>query len=370
MMHGKDRISSMQSTYMSQDADTLRAKLDTLLRIAKNNEQKQANFQDYELALLNSSGIQELFAIILQQHRERFQLSEVTLLLLDPEYEFQRLLDINPELTKWREHLIFTDSEKMISQYFSVQKKPRLSPFSAHSHQVLFPNSNNIQSVAILPLIRQNRFIGCLNLGSRSPSRFRHDMGTQFLQHLAAVMSACIENARLQENIEQTGLLDPLTGINNRRFFDQRVEEEVMLAHRHGKPLACLFIDLDHFKRVNDNYGHQAGDSVLKRIAELLDDAMRTSDVLARYGGEEFVILLADTPKEVAYDIAERIRKTIHDQPFIIGPKKTLDLTTSIGLSVLSRDSQIKTSRDLIKAADQAVYAAKVSGRNRVHYAN
>lgn len=360
----------MQSTSMPQDVETLKAKLDALIRIAKNNEQKQANFQDYELALLNSSGLHELFSIILQQHRERFQLSEVTLLLLDPEYEFQRLLDASPKLAQWKEHLIFTDSEKIISQYFTVLKKPRLSPYSEHTHHALFPSSSSVQSVAILPLVRQNKFIGCLNLGSRSPSRFRHDMGTQFLQHLAAVMSACLENARLQENIKQTGLLDPLTGINNRRFFDQRVEEEVMLAHRHGTPLSCLFIDLDHFKSINDTHGHQAGDSVLKRTAELLDDAMRTSDVLARYGGEEFVILLASTEKDVAYDIAERIRTTIQNYPFIISPSKTLDLSASIGLSILSRETNIKTSRDLIKAADQAVYAAKVSGRNRVHYAN
>lgn len=359
----------MQSTYMSQDVELLRAKLDALIRVAKNNEQKQANFQDYELALLNSSGLHELLAIILKQHKERFQLSDVTLLLLDPEYEFQRLLGTNPKLSQWKEHLLFTDSEKMIRQYFTVQRKPRLSSYSEHTHQALFPNSSALQSVAILPLVRQNKFIGCLNLGSRNPERFQHDMGTQFLQHLAAVMSACIENARLQENIKQTGLLDPLTGINNRRFFDQRVEEEVMLAHRHGTPLCCLFLDLDHFKSINDTHGHQAGDSVLKRTAEILGDIMRTSDVLARYGGEEFITLLASTQREVAYDIAERIRKRIESHPFLVSPSKTLNVTTSIGLAVMSPDNTIKTSSDLIKAADQAVYAAKISGRNRVHHA-
>lgn len=361
----------MQSTQMPQDVEILRAKLDALIRVAKNNEQKQANFQDYELSLLNCSGLHELLSIILQQHRERFQLSEVTLLLLDPEYEFQRLLDSSPKLSNWKEHLLFTDNEKMISQYFSVIRKPRLSSYSEHTHQALFPDSKaSLHSVALLPLIRQNKFIGCLNLGSRSPNRFQQDMGTQFLQHLAAVISACIENARLQENIKQIGLLDPLTGINNRRFFDQRVDEEVMLAHRHGTSLCCLFLDLDHFKTINDTHGHQAGDSVLKRTAELLTEIMRTSDVLARYGGEEFVILLANTNHDIAYEIAERIRKTIESQSFAVGPSKKLNVTTSIGLSILSRGNAIKTSRDLIKAADQAVYAAKVSGRNRVHYIN
>ena len=351
---------------MSQNSEALQAKLDALLRMAKNNERKQTNFQEYELSLLNSSGLLDLLSIILEQHRDYFQLSEVTLLLRDPEYEFQRLLD-STQLELWKSRLLFTDNEQLISQYFSLRRKPRLSNFSAHSHQRLFPSNHNLKSVALLPLIRYNKLIGCLNLGSRSPERFQADMGTQFLQHLAAIISTCIDNARLQENIKQVGLMDPLTGVNNRRFFDQRVEEEVTLALRNNSPLSCLFIDLDHFKNVNDTHGHQAGDAVLKQAANIFSDIMRTSDVLARYGGEEFVILLADTDRKTAFDIAERIRKSIAETAFDIGTSNPLTVTLSIGLTTMEQHSTIKTSQQLINAADQAVYAAKVSGRNRVH---
>ncbi|MCL4129180.1 UNVERIFIED_CONTAM: hypothetical protein GTU68_031757 [Idotea baltica] len=195
-------------------------------------------------------------------------------------------------------------------------------------------------------------------------------MGTQFLQHLSAVISACIENARLQENIKLVGLLDPLTGINNRRFFDQRIEEEVTLSHRNKTPLSCLFIDLDHFKKINDEHGHQAGDIVLKEVANVLADAMRGSDVLARYGGEEFVILLANTDRNASYEIAERIRKKIENTAFEVTQTDTLSVTMSIGLAVLEQESVIKTTQQLLSAADQAVYAAKVAGRNRVHHAS
>jgi len=364
-----DRISYSQGAKMPQDVEIIQAQLDSLLRIAKKNEQKQVNFQEYELNLLNSSGLVDLLTIILEEHRDRFQLTDVTLLLLDTEYEFQRLLDNIQKPSTWQDRLLFTDSEHSISQYFAIVRKPRLSAFSAHLHQRLFPNNTKLQSVAILPVVRQNEVIGSLNLGSRKSDRFQSNMGTLFLQHLAAVVSACIENARLQENIKQVGLRDPLTSVNNRRFFDQRIEEEVTLAQRNNTPLSCLFLDLDYFKRINDNHGHQAGDIVLKQAAHIFNEIMRTSDVLARYGGEEFVILLADTNSKIAFDIAERIRNTIADTDFDISSSESLNITLSIGLTTLGENPTIKTSQQLINAADQAVYAAKVSGRNRVHLA-
>ncbi|MDH5592026.1 MAG: DUF484 family protein, partial [Gammaproteobacteria bacterium] len=359
-----DKISYSQSSPMPQDVEILQAKLDTLIRIAKNNERKQTNFQEYELNLLNSSGLFDLLSIILEQHQDRFQLSKVTLLLLDPEYEFQRLLDSSSPPTAWQDSLLFTDNEQAISQYFTVLRKPRLSAFSTEQHQPLFPDNTELHSVALLPLVRQNKLIGSLNLGSRNPDRFQSNMATQFLQHLAAVISACIENARLQENIKQVGLRDPLTDINNRRFFDQRIDEETNKALRNQQPLSCLFIDLDHFKQINDTHGHQAGDSVLKRVAQLLNEAMRTSDVLARYGGEEFVILLADTDAKSAYDIAERLRQTTANTDFDIDSSTSLKITMSIGLATMKANTEITTSQQLIDAADQAVYAAKIAGRN------
>jgi len=354
---------------MPPNSELLQAKLDALLRIAKNNDQKQRNFQEYELSLLNSSGLFNLLSIILERHLEQFQLTEVTLLLLDPEYEFQRLLNVESLPDSWQGRLLFTDRERDLQDNYKVRFKPSLAAYSSKLHHALFPNHAELSSVAILPLIRQNKLIGSLNLGSKQASRFQANIGTQFLQHLTAVISACIENAKLQENIKQLGLLDPLTGINNRRFFDQRVSEEVTLAQRNKTPLSCLFIDLDHFKNINDTHGHQTGDDVLKHIAEILNDTMRTSDVLARYGGEEFVILLANTSSQDAYDIAERIRIIVETTSFKISSAAVLNITLSVGLSTLGDNEHITTTQHLVSFADQAVYAAKVSGRNRVHRA-
>jgi len=352
-----------------QDIATLQARLDELLRIAKSNERKQDNFQQYELSLLNSSSLYDLLSIILDQHKERFQLTEVTLLLYDPEYELQRLIEAKAEKAGWRKRLLFTQSSHLVGQHFSLLRKPRLVSFSPHQHQYLFPNQAHLGSVALLPLIRQNQLIGSLNLGSRNPSRFQANIGTQFLEHLAAVVSACIENARLHEHIKLVGLRDPLTGVNNRRFFDQRLSEEISRSQRFKTPLSCLFIDLDHFKRINDQYGHQAGDAVLKQLSELLDDRLRQTDVLARYGGEEFVILLSNTVNEDAVYIAEQIRSRVEQQRFTIPSAKTINVTLSIGVATTIVAGKNNSGKALIAAADQAVYAAKLSGRNQVKQA-
>ncbi len=349
-----------------QNNATLQARLDELLRIAKSNERKQDNFQQYELALLNSGSLHQLFSIILDQHKERFQLTEVTLLLYDPEYELQRLIEPKTAKQSWHKRLLFTESAHFVSQYFSLQQKPRLLSFSTHHHAFLFPDNDHLGSVALLPLIRQNQLIGSLNLGSRNPSRFQSNIGTQFLEHLAAVVSACIENARLHEHIKLVGLRDPLTGINNRRFFDQRLVEEVSRAKRFHAPLSCLFIDLDHFKRINDLYGHQAGDAVLKQVSELLSDRLRNTDVLARYGGEEFVILLSHTQTKDAAEIGEQIRAIVDAARFTIPNGKTINVSLSIGLATMTKDGNINNEKQLIAAADQAVYAAKLSGRNKL----
>tara|TARA_R110001606_G_scaffold361754_5_gene515033 strand:- start:28218 stop:29285 length:1068 start_codon:yes stop_codon:yes gene_type:complete len=354
---------------MSSKAELLQNKLDALLTIANHNEQKQTHFQEYELRLLNSSGLFDLLTILLDSHQIQFQLTEVTLILLDPEYEFQRLLDSHNMPSSWQGRLLFADSEQSLHQDYKVPHRTRLSEFTSQQHQALFSNNNTLRSVAILPLIRQHKLIGSLNLGSRQVERFQAGIGTQFLQHLTAVISACLENARLQESIKQLGLRDPLTDINNRRFFDQRVIEETSLAQRNNTPLSCLFIDLDHFKSVNDKYGHQAGDSVLKQAATIFNDIMRTSDILARFGGEEFVILLTNTSLQTAYEIAERIRNIIASNNFKISPSTSLNITLSIGIAVLDTNNLITTSQQLIKAADKAVYAAKINGRNQVHHA-
>lgn len=162
-------------------------------------------------------------------------------------------------------------------------------------------------------------------------------------------------NAKLQ--VEST--TDPLTGVMNRRAFQQRLAEEIERARRYAAPLSLIMCDVDAFKEYNDSFGHPAGDHVLKRVAQLLEDSSRDSDVVARYGGEEFAIILPNTDRAQGLPLAERFRKTVEASSW-----ENRSITVSAGLSTLS-DTMLNLS-DLVSAADKALYAAKQSGRNVV----
>ena len=157
----------------------------------------------------------------------------------------------------------------------------------------------------------------------------------------------------------------------SRRYFDQRLYEEINLVYRKQKALSCLFIDIDHFKRFNDTYGHHVGDVVLRDVASALKKQMRPNDILARYGGEEFAVLLTQTSHDDAMDMAERIRICIEELQTRDGEGKPLKVTVSIGCTTLYSDYpgglDISTS-ELLAHADSALYEAKELGRNQVRY--
>ncbi len=158
---------------------------------------------------------------------------------------------------------------------------------------------------------------------------------------------------------------DPLTQVFNRRYFEERLRSEFFFATRHpNKTLSLLLLDLDHFKSVNDTFGHQTGDMVLNTIADLLEKATRAEDVLARYGGEEFVILCRQTTLQKALILAERIRNRIAEYRFAV-EESTFSITVSIGVTALP-NSNVETPEDFFKAADDALYQAKDRGRNQV----
>ena len=168
--------------------------------------------------------------------------------------------------------------------------------------------------------------------------------------------------------LEHEILMDPLTGVYNRRFMEQRLREEVSKARRYHFKLAVLLLDLDHFKRVNDELGHQAGDQVLIEIGRLVNRELRDSDILARYGGEEFLVIAPNTAPSDAASLAERLRKCIESHIFLtdfdIARKLEVRVTVSIGVANFGASS--KDEQSLIQLADQNLYRAKHGGRNQV----
>jgi len=170
----------------------------------------------------------------------------------------------------------------------------------------------------------------------------------------------------LTKRLELMAITDHLTGIYNRRHFEKIIETEFAKVLRYNISLSCLMIDVDHFKRINDRYGHDVGDYVLKKIAELISSSLREVDVIARWGGEEFIVLLPNTTKEDAKGVAERILKSVSEYRFK-GLPSDERVTVSIGIASVGDEMVDKWER-LIKVADDALYKAKTMGRNRVEY--
>jgi two-component system cell cycle response regulator len=173
------------------------------------------------------------------------------------------------------------------------------------------------------------------------------------------------KNRQLEEvliKVETLAITDPLTQLHNRRYFETAIEKEISRTMRYNSQTSCLMIDIDHFKKVNDDFGHHAGDVVLKEIATILKTSIREIDTVARWGGEEFIILLPETREEEGFKTASRILKVIEDFTFSGIPRK---ITVSIGLARVP-NPLIDNAEKLINAADLALYEAKSKGRNRI----
>ena len=174
----------------------------------------------------------------------------------------------------------------------------------------------------------------------------------------------------LEHRIRQLAATDPLTGILNRRAFIERMEDEIYRAYRQTAPMCLILADIDHFKNINDSYGHQVGDIVLKRFADILSSSSRQYDFVGRYGGEEFVVCLAGVGLPRARSVAERLCKRVQEMKISIpGNTSSIQITASFGISCLQLGS-IENVDSLTRRADEAMYRAKREGRNRVCVAN
>jgi diguanylate cyclase (GGDEF)-like protein len=203
------------------------------------------------------------------------------------------------------------------------------------------------------------------NLGEMKFTRNKrfNDSEMEQLENFIYHLVYPLRNAILYQKAIRAAQLDSLTGINNRAAMDRCLERELELAHRHDHALSLMIVDVDHFKRINDNLGHSAGDAVLKTLTACMKDTMRVSDMLFRYGGEEFALVLSGTDLDGARQMGERLRAAVAAYPFVYNNKE-IDITVSIGVASLGRRD---SANRLFNKADSALYQAKKAGRNQVH---
>ena len=361
----------MNADSLYDENTKLKRQLKAYVAQAKENERKFQRLNANVLRMLSANDLSSLIDIVLNQYRAEAQLDVVTLTLIDSEYEIRRTLNLDGFKFANYPGLIFVDSRYRLRSRLSDDMSPLLGQCDQKQLEFFFPRYELLEpvSMAILPLIRNRKLVGSLNLGSYQKGRFVEGSATNFFQQFTSVVAICIENALNQERIKQLGLIDPLTGVHNRRYFDQRLDEEINSAARSHKPISCLFLDIDHFKSFNDQYGHQIGDKVLQEVAGIIKAQMRRSDVMARYGGEEFAAILTNTDTKLATEIAERIRYIIADSEYELSETVKTSITISIGIASLlpEHDCDIdETGQKLIARADSALYEAKDKGRNQV----
>jgi diguanylate cyclase (GGDEF)-like protein len=238
-----------------------------------------------------------------------------------------------------------------------AQEMTKASSFQSYSAV-----NRDLPFAVYVPLLKEDEVYGVIKVGAKINSEPFTESDLEFLSTLSSQAVIAFENARLYS----LAITDSITKLYVHRYFQLRLEEEVSRSRRYNSTLSLLMCDIDHFKEINDQYGHQQGDTILREISQILRRNIRSTDIAARYGGEEFVIILPETTQSDARIVAERIRRDVskHEFPAMAPGQPPLGCTISIGVAGFPLNADNKD--DLISKADSSMYLAKQLGRNKV----
>jgi diguanylate cyclase (GGDEF)-like protein len=215
-------------------------------------------------------------------------------------------------------------------------------------------------------IVLEGLLITALVLSLRSRRRAMHELACERSSLEDRILQRTLELLQANRKLEELATTDPLTGIANRRKMTEQVAQELERARRFHHPLSLLMVDIDHFKRINDTYGHEVGDQAIIQTATLLTANLRAVDMVARFGGEEFVLLMPETPVAVAMHAAERLREQASKLRVKAEDGSDVELTISIGVAAAEPYAAPDTPSSLLVRSDKALYRAKKEGRNRV----
>ncbi len=243
----------------------------------------------------------------------------------------------------------------------------RIAPYHADIHASYLESDLPGGSVANVPLVNYGQSIGLLVLACTKEWP-EHQLTRSFLARTAAMIALCLQNIQNQQHLQDVIIRDPLTQLYNRRYYNERLSQELSKASRNDCPICCVYFDIDFFKHINDTFGHAAGDSILYDIGQRASEQLRSSELLARMGGEEFAALIPDASLKTGQVVAERIRRSVEKTPFTLPDGESIQVSVSCGVakargSLTDSKNQVD---DLIDRSAQAVSDAKALGRNRV----
>jgi len=356
---------------LEQENSSLQARLAGLTEEVGRNDSLLRKTQERELELLRAGSLTQLFERLIVGLRTSYQLDEVALILHDPQHEIRHLLSGDGVTAGEPPGVCFVDALVTVAPQLASLERPWLGRYRKADHELLVPGiAAPPGSLALIPLRRSEPLDGVLVFSSSDPQRFTPELASDFLAHLGLVAAICVENAVNRARLLRSGLTDFLTGFHNRRYLHARLREEFARAQRARHALVCLMIDVDHFKRINDQYGHLAGDAVLREVAQRIDAEMRLSDTGARFGGDEFAMVLSHATMADGERVAARVLHAVREQPIAVVKGVQETVTLSIGVAAAKPgagqlDYKVLAER-LIAEADAALYRAKSAGRNRV----
>ncbi|HKF98491.1 MAG TPA: DUF484 family protein [Steroidobacteraceae bacterium] len=355
---------------LEHENSRLQTRLAALTEEVGRNDSLLRKTQERELELLRAGSLAQLFERLIVGLRTSYQLDEVALILHDPQHEIRHLLSGDGGAAE-PPGVCFVDALVSVAPQLANLERPWLGPYRKADHELLVPGiAAPPPSLALIPLRRNEPLDGVLVFSSCDAQRFTPQLASDFLAHLGLVAAICVENAVNRARLLRSGLTDFLTGFHNRRYLHARLREELSRAQRARHSIICLMIDVDHFKRINDQYGHLAGDNVLREVAQRIDAEMRLSDTGARFGGDEFAMVLSHASMGDGEKVAARVLHAVRQEPIAVGKGVTEMVTLSICVAAArpgqgQRDYKVLAER-LIAEADAALYRAKSAGRNRV----
>jgi len=330
-----------------------------LIEQIKHNDETTRKFFEIEKRILSILNYKDLFEVLLDEIKKKFSMPYVWISLID-----------KSEVMSFIEHL--ESSEILIKNMNIVDKNtflklvgikttPLLINDNLKAFSKLIPRQDKyaIRSIAISPISFEGEIIGSLNQAHISPGHFQPGLDTSSLEQLAVKVSFCLSNVTAHEKLKFLAYTDPLTGLLNRRAMENALKREFSREKRYQRTLSVVFIDLDDFKSVNDIYGHDRGDELLKYVANQLFNISRDTDVVARFAGDEFIFILPETSAASTKTLMNRLKSY-----FISHPLDTAgtSIPVSISFGVAStEDKSIENPTMLLKKADEMLYKAKAA---------
>ncbi|MDF1763974.1 MAG: sensor domain-containing diguanylate cyclase [Oleibacter sp.] len=324
--------------------------LKELLENARRNESLLKRLQTFELQLLAAQSWQDYLTLILEALPSQFDLDAVSVKINDPDGHIKASMMQSLDL----------DQGVLLNQ---IEFKATMPIIKAGATEPEPPWASGLE----LPLLRGGEYWGQICLYSRIEDRFHDGLATDFMQHLAAVIAACLVMVYQSEKQALMALTDPLTGVENRRGFERAYHREWSRGQRQHHVFAMILLDLDHFKRINDQHGHGTGDRVLRVMCETLRKILRPTDHIGRLGGEEFALLLTGCePQQVNY-VAKRVREGIKNMLVYNDQDRRVPITVSGSyMPIIPRPNQLLSLSQVMTHLDRVLYKAKAGGRDQI----